>query len=427
MTPAAEIVLGREALPGLLARPEDPRGLILFAHGSGSSRLSPRNRVVAEALNAAGYATLLFDLLTENEARDRQKVFDIALLGARLVEAIDWARGDDRLFSLAFGLFGASTGAAAAIHAALARRDEVAAVVSRGGRPDLAEAALGSLTTPVLFIVGGADREVLALNRAAQSLCHAKSELKVIPGATHLFEEENALEQVVAAAIHWFDRFLRPRPLRFADREAAGTILARALARRAPDDPVVYALPRGGVPVAAAIARALHAPLDLILARKIGTPGNPELALGAAVDGEAPDVVINRDIAEALHYSDAEIQRLAAREFMEIERRRRAYLGDAPAVPARDRTAIVVDDGIATGASMEAALRAARRRGPRRIILATPVAPPETLERLAELADEVVCLAAPEGFFGVGQFYRNFHQLDDDEVVRVLAEFTRPR
>ncbi len=427
MTPVAEIILGRESLPGLLATPPDPRGVVIFAHGSGSSRLSPRNRLVAEGLNAAGYATLLFDLLTEEEARDRRNVFDIALLSSRLAEAVDWARGDDRLFALPFGLFGASTGAAAAIVAAVERRADVSAVVSRGGRPDLAEERIGALNAPILFIVGGDDPEVLALNRSAQGICRVWSELKVVPGATHLFEEPGALEQVIAAATKWFDRHLQPRPVQFEDRESAGRILARALVRRAPRDPVVYALPRGGVPVAAPVARALGAPLDLILARKIGTPGNPELALGAAVDGERPDIVVNHDIAAALGLSEQAIGKLATREFAEIERRRKTYLGDAPPIPARGRAAILVDDGVATGASMEAALRAVRRRDPDRVILAVPVAAPDSLDRLAALADEVICLAQPWSFQGVGQFYRNFHQLDDDEVKRALAEFSSRR
>lgn len=423
MTPHVEILLGREALPGDLALPPDPRGLIIFAHGSGSSRFSPRNRHVAEALNAAGYATLLFDLLTEEEARDRRNVFDIPLLGARMAEAIDWARHDERVFAAPIGLFGASTGAAAAIHAAVAREDEVSALVSRGGRPDLAETWLGALSAPALFIVGGEDREVLELNRAAQKHCLGPTELKLVPGASHLFEEPGALEQVLAAAAEWFDRHLRPRPVLFRDRVAAGRILANALIRRAPSHPVVYALPRGGVPVGAEIARALGAPLDLILARKIGAPQNRELALGAAVNGDKPEIVINREIAHALGIGEAEIRLLAAPEFAEIERRRAAYLGEAPTIPARGRTAILVDDGIATGASMEAAIHALRRRMPQKLILAVPVAPPDSLERLGGLVDEVVCLAAPADFYGVGQFYREFHQLDDAEVVALMEEF----
>lgn len=161
---------------------------------------------------------MLFDLLTEEEARDRRKVFDIELLGARLVEAIDWAREDDRVFALPFGLFGASTGAAAAILAAVARSSDVAAVVSRGGRPDLAGARIAALAAPILLIVGGDDREVLALNRAARSQCRTTAELKIVPGATHLFEEPGALEQAIAAATSWFDLHLPPRAIRFPDR-----------------------------------------------------------------------------------------------------------------------------------------------------------------------------------------------------------------
>ncbi|MDI9848748.1 phosphoribosyltransferase family protein [Rhodoblastus sp. 17X3] len=423
MTPHVEILLGREALPGDLALPPDRRGLIIFAHGSGSSRFSPRNRRVAEALNAAGYATLLFDLLSEEEARDRRNVFDIPLLGARMAEAIDWARHDERVFAAPIGLFGASTGAAAAIHATVARKDEVSALVSRGGRPDLAETWLGALSAPALFIVGGEDREVLELNRAAQRQCLGPTELKLVPGASHLFEEPGALEQVLAAAAEWFNRHLRPRPVLFRDRVAAGLILANALVRRAPSRPVVYALPRGGVPVGAEIARSLGAPLDLILARKIGAPQNRELALGAAVNGDKPEIIINREIAHALGIGEAEIRLLAAPEFAEIERRRAAYLGDAPPISARGRTAILVDDGIATGASMEAAIHALRRRMPQKLILAVPVAPPDSLERLGGIVDEVVCLAAPADFYGVGQFYREFHQLDDAEVVALMEEF----
>lgn len=418
-----EIAVGREALPGALTMPPDPRGLVIFAHGSGSSRFSPRNVHVANALNAAGYATLLFDLLTEDEARDRRNVFDIPLLGARMAEAIDWARGDDRVFATPIGLFGASTGAAAAICAAAARNGEIDALVSRGGRPDLAEPWLDALSAPALFIVGGEDREVLALNRKAQNLCRGVTDLQIVPGATHLFEEPGALEQVEAAATRWFDHYLRPRPVLFDDRAAAGRLLAAALVGRAPRHPVVYALPRGGVPVGAAIARALDAPLDLILVRKIGAPANPELALAAAVDGETRDIVVNREIADALGIGEQEIRRRAKSEFCEIERRRAVYLGDRPAASALRRTAIVVDDGIATGASMEAAIRALKRRRPDKLILAVPVAAPDSLHRLGGLVDEIVCLAAPADFYGVGQFYREFHQLDDAEVVGLLKEF----
>jgi dienelactone hydrolase len=164
---------------------------------------------VARALNARGLATLLFDLLTGDEAEDRRNVFDIPLLGARVAEAVAWARADARTAALPIGLFGASTGAAAALTAAAGAPGDVAAVVSRGGRPDLAADALERVRAPVLLIVGGADREVLALNRMAQARLRCESRLAVVPGATHLFEEPGALEAVVALAGDWFADRLR--------------------------------------------------------------------------------------------------------------------------------------------------------------------------------------------------------------------------
>jgi pimeloyl-ACP methyl ester carboxylesterase len=181
-------------------------GVVLFAHGSGSSRLSPRNRAVASALHRARLATLLFDLLTEAEADDRRNVFDIPLLAGRLAAAIDHLAASSPAKSLPSGLFGASTGAAAALIAA-ASRPAVRAVVSRGGRPDLvAEEVLARISAPTLLIVGGEDREVLALNRLAQARMTAPCELLVVPGATHLFEEPGALDEVARGAAAWFCR-----------------------------------------------------------------------------------------------------------------------------------------------------------------------------------------------------------------------------
>ncbi len=210
MTPTMEAMIGGRALPGLLTIPAAARGLVIFAHdGSGSSRFSPRNRFAAQYLFRLGFSSLLFDLLTEEEARDRRNDLDIALLGARMAEAIDWARGDERTFRSPFGLFGASTGAAAIV-AAADRAAEIAAIVSRGGRPDLAGDALTRLQAPTLLIVGGEDREVLALNRAAQSRMTCEMSLTVVAGATHLFEEEGALEEALAAAGRWYGEYLRP-------------------------------------------------------------------------------------------------------------------------------------------------------------------------------------------------------------------------
>ena len=195
-------------LPGDLRLPPSPAGLVIFAHGSGSSRLSPRNVQVAAALNGARLATLLFDLLTEDEASDRRNVFDIDLLSERLVTATRWAKREPALRGLPIGYFGASTGAAAALCAAADLGDGIRAVVSRGGRPDLAEHRLGEVTAPTLLIVGGEDHVVLELNEEAAASLHCPHRLEILPGATHLFEEPGALEQVADLASRWFSKQL---------------------------------------------------------------------------------------------------------------------------------------------------------------------------------------------------------------------------
>lgn len=198
------IVIPPIGLQGLLGVPETARGVILFAHGSGSSRLSPRNTMVASALRQRGLGTLLLDLLTEEEAADRRNVFDIPLLAERLLQATGWVRTQRETAALPIGYFGASTGAAAALVAAAEAGAEIDAVVSRGGRPDLAGAVLPKVLAPTLLIVGGADDVVLDLNRQALARLTCEKRLVVVPGATHLFEEPGALEQVVDHAQRWF-------------------------------------------------------------------------------------------------------------------------------------------------------------------------------------------------------------------------------
>lgn len=195
-------------LAGSLTVPDNASGLVLFAHGSGSSRHSPRNRLVADALNGRGMATLLFDLLMPDEEGDRRNVFDIELLAHRLIQATEWALLRSDVARLPVGLFGASTGAAAALVAAGMLGERIAAVVSRGGRADLAGAALPQVTVPTLLIVGGADPVVLELNRLALAQLGGPRALEVVPGATHLFSEPGALEAVIALAGGWFERYL---------------------------------------------------------------------------------------------------------------------------------------------------------------------------------------------------------------------------
>ena len=201
-----EIGSGRASLPGELSIPEDAVGVVAFAHGSGSSRLSPRNLAVARVLNERGMGTLLFDLLSTEEAKNRGNVFDIELLSDRLEMATRWVTTGPGSAGLPVGLFGASTGAAAALVVAARLSKEVAAVVSRGGRPDLAGPALERVTSPTLLIVGGEDPVVLELNRQALRSLRVEKRLEVIPGAGHLFEEPGALERVAELAADWFLR-----------------------------------------------------------------------------------------------------------------------------------------------------------------------------------------------------------------------------
>lgn len=200
--------IGAAGLPADISVPERTSGVVIFAHGSGSGRLSPRNRLVAKQLNSAGFATILFDLLTEAEADDRSNVFDIPLLASRMSEAVRFSRGQKGLSRLPIGLFGASTGAAAALMAAAKHGNHIGAVVSRGGRPDLALAVLHQVTAPTLLIVGGYDEEVIEMNRTALAALSCEKRLEIVPGATHLFEEPGTLDRVVELTRDWFNRYL---------------------------------------------------------------------------------------------------------------------------------------------------------------------------------------------------------------------------
>ncbi len=209
----------------------------------------------------------------------------------------------------------------------------------------------------------------------------------------------------------------------FRNRSDAGRQLAKALAGYKDQQPVILALPRGGVPVAAQVAVALNAPLDLILVRKIGVPFQPELAMGAVVDGGAPIVVRNEDVIRLAGIDESEFKAVCDDELAEIERRRQRYLGNRKHVDVSGRTAIVIDDGVATGATTRAALRATRARKPKRLILAVPVAPTDSLSALQGDADDVVCLENHEPFGAIGVYYTDFSQVPDEEVIEILERF----
>ncbi len=203
------IATGKLVLEGILGLPPDRRGIVVFAHGSGSGRLSPRNNFVARRLQRDGLVTLLLDLLTEEESDDRRKIFDIGLLADRLLLAKDWLKTEPRTHNQPIGYFGASTGAGAALQAAAREQSNIKAVVSRGGRPDLAEPYLPSVTAPTLLIVGGHDEPVIKMNQEAYDLLTCEKKLVIVPDATHLFEEPGTLEQVAEHAGRWFQKYLQ--------------------------------------------------------------------------------------------------------------------------------------------------------------------------------------------------------------------------
>jgi putative phosphoribosyl transferase len=216
------------------------------------------------------------------------------------------------------------------------------------------------------------------------------------------------------------------RPIKFEDRTDAGRQLARVLAERSPiDAPVVLALPRGGVPVAYEIASRLDCPLDVLLVRKLGLPSQPELAMGAIATGDVK--VLNDDVVRGAGVSSSTIERVSAREMDELRRRERVYRGDRSPLEVRDHTVILVDDGVATGSTLEAAIQALRKRAPRAIVVAVPTAPGDVVERLSGRADDVVCLTSPEPFYAISLSYRDFHQMSDREVTRLIeASSHRP-
>ncbi|TPL43249.1 phosphoribosyltransferase [Mesorhizobium sp. B2-4-6] len=207
----------------------------------------------------------------------------------------------------------------------------------------------------------------------------------------------------------------------FRDRQEAGQKLGASLEALQLKDPIVLALPRGGVPVAAEIAKTLKAPLDLVIVRKVGAPGNPELAVAAIVDGNPPDVVLNREIVEVYALGDSALRVLIAQERPELEQRRAIYRGKEPPLSVAGKTVIVVDDGAATGTTMKVAIRALKRRSPQRIIVALPVAPPETMDELAQEADLTICLNQPARFRALSYYYGSFPQLSDSEVLDMMA------
>ena len=431
---SAQVLTPSATLAGDLEVPAGATGIVLFAHGSGSSRHSPRNRLVAAKLQEAGLGTLLLDLLTpDEEAEDRengQLRFNVHLLADRLADATVWLRRQPATRGLPVGYFGASTGAAAALLAAAKTRESIKAIVSRGGRPDLAGPMLRRVRCPTLLLVGGNDGPVIGMNQdALRRLAAADKQLVIIPGAGHLFEEPGTLEEVARLAADWFVNHFAALPaitdderlpLRYRNREEAGRYLARSLKNYAgQDDVLVLALPRGGVPIGFEVAQALHAPLDVVLVRKLGVPGEEELAMGAIASGGVR--IVNEAVVGRGNIPPEALDAVAEREEAELRRREQAYRGDRPPIQVAGKTILLVDDGLATGSTMRAAVTALRHLRPHKIVVAVPVGPPDVCELMRAEADEVVCLRTPAYFAAVGRWYEDFGQTTDDEVRDLLA------
>jgi putative phosphoribosyl transferase len=442
-----------EWLEADLTIPLGSQAIVLFAHGSGSSRYSSRNQLVANVLNNKGIATLLVDLLSHEEKRIDEETkhlrYNIELLAERFAAVTTWLAEQPETRNFKIGYFGSSTGAAAALIAA-ARLGTAKAIVTRGGRPDLAaESAIHQVKAPTLFIVGGNDTAVVAMNkRALEFLRDAEAkELAIIPGATHLFEEPGKIEEVARITADWFGCYLLETckskfhnkyariteggflfslrgkhafQINFRDRFAAGQILASKFSNYKDDrrGVTVLGIARGGVVVADPIAEKLNADLDIIVSRKLRSPHNSENAIGAIMhDGS---VYLGTSSLKTQHdISDEYIAMEKLEQKREIERRLRVYRPNNREYKIKDRIVILVDDGIATGASVIAAARWIRKHKPKRLIIAAPVAPKQVVKSLKNEADEIEVIRNPSNFKAVEQFYQHFDAISDDRIVQI--------
>lgn len=415
---------------------------VVFAHGWGSSRRSGRNRRIAEALREEGIAALLLDFTGHGDSEGRLDEVTLDDQIGDLHDSIDLLAGLGDLVPV--GVAGSSSGGAVAV-AEAADDPRVAALVLRAPSADTDFGAARRISAPTLLVQGARD-PLLERNRRLVEALACEHRLLVVPGAGHLFEEPGTFDAVVSETVGWFRRWLAndgrasggqrlARNLRieagasaahFADRAEAGRELARRLEAYRGARTLVLGLPRGGVAVADPIARALGCELDVLVSRKLRAPSQPELAIGAVAEGDV--VLWNEDIVSALGLTDPDRDWELRRTRRELAERVAAYRAAAPRAEIKDRTVILVDDGVATGATLKAALEALQREGPARVVIALPGGPKEMLEEIARIpgVHEVLALAVPEVFWAVGQLYDSFAQVSDEEVGRVLRSARQP-
>ena len=421
----------RVLLPGVATRVP----AVIFVHGLGSSKTSPRNVVIATHLLDAGLGVVLFDLsghgASSADARGQAAYVDD--VGA----VFRWAEGQPQLDPERLGIAGSSLGAVIAAEAVQRGLARPATMVLRA--PPMTMAGWQALSIPSLVIIGSED-PLLPDVRAGVARCPAAT-LSVVAGAGHLFEEPGTLDEALARTVGWFrTRLAQPAqdppvearlgeelprvtgpygPL-FRDRRDAGAQLGERLAETYEGEhALVLGIPRGGVPVAAEVASRLNAGLDVVVARKLGAPGYEELAIGAVTANGGR--FLNDDVIRELNVTEAYIEAVTAEQQGEARRREERFREGRAAAEFTGRTVIIVDDGLATGATMRAAVRSVRRGGPARIVVAVPVGSVQACAALAGEADDVVCLFAPEAFWAVGYYYEHFEPTEDDEVQAILS------
>lgn len=445
------IIITGDKLEGDLCIPHGSKAIVLFAHGAGSSKYSTRNQYVAQKLNNAGFATLLVDLLTPNEkeidSNTRHIRFNIMLLASRIESVMNWLIQEPRTQNLSIGCFGSSTGAAAALILASTFKNTIKAIVSRGGRLDLAEGWIEAVSAPTLLIVGGCDVNVIGINkRAIKQLRQAVAkELVVIPGAGHLFEETGKIEEVAKAAVNWFESYLlrngesfhsryshryesflsgstmkRIFQLKFKDRAAAGDMLSELLSKYRNEVPMVIGIARGGIVVADMITRKLSAEFDIVVCRRLRSPINSENPVGGIMqDGS---VYLDNSLIQSLNLSNEYLQSEKLEQKKEIDRILALYRPGTKEYRIKHKIVILADDGAATGVSMIVAARWIRKLQPKMLVIALPVASSKAIRMLQEEADDFEIIRRPSSFESVEQFYRDFSPVPDQRIMQIVRD-----
>lgn len=417
------VEVGGRELGASVAVPQGPVGVVLFAN---MDRHTARDHHVAEALRARGLATVECELLGDDENE-----YDVDLAATRLLALTDWILERSTLSHLPIGYLGSGMGAAATLIAAARRPEIIRVIVSRGGRADLAGAALPVVRAPTLFIAGGDDDSRDEIDRQVVEQMTTCTQLAIIPGATQTFEEPGAIEEVITLACEWLiDHFAQvaAEPVakrgtwgrQFRDRHSAGERLAQLLQRYEGQDAVVCGLLRGGVVIADEIAKDLELPLDVWLVRKIGMPIQPELGMGALAEGAA--LVLDSTNIRWSGATPEDLRAIVHAKAEEIRRRAKFYRDGHDALDVHGKTVILVDEGVATAGALRAAVRGARKRGAARVVVAAPVIAAEALHVLQREADEVVCLATPRHLIAVGAWYQDFRKPGPQDVIEILLQ-----